>query len=45
VPGPCGWAQHAGAHISDVPAGHLSLISNPSAVTRVILAAAAAITS
>ena len=32
-------AQRAGAHITDVSAGHLSLISEPSVVTRVILAA------
>jgi pimeloyl-ACP methyl ester carboxylesterase len=32
-------ARRAGAHITDVNAGHLSLISNPSVVTRVILAA------
>jgi pimeloyl-ACP methyl ester carboxylesterase len=29
-------AKRAGAHITDVSAGHLSLISQPSAVTRVI---------
>ena len=32
-------AQRAGAHITTVNAGHLSLISKPSVVTRVILAA------
>ena len=32
-------AQRAGAHITDVNAGHLSLISKPSIVTRVILEA------
>ena len=32
-------AKRAGAHITDVNAGHLSLISKPSVVTRVILAA------
>jgi pimeloyl-ACP methyl ester carboxylesterase len=35
-------AQHAGARVTDVPAGHLSLISDPGAVTRVIIEAAAA---
>jgi pimeloyl-ACP methyl ester carboxylesterase len=35
-------AQRAGAHITDVNAGHLSMISKPSAVTRVILQAAQA---
>jgi pimeloyl-ACP methyl ester carboxylesterase len=35
-------AQRAHAHIIDVNAGHLSLISKPSVVTRVILAAAQA---
>jgi pimeloyl-ACP methyl ester carboxylesterase len=35
-------AQHAGARVTDVPAGHLSLISDPAAVTRVIIEAAAA---
>ena len=30
-------AKRAGAHITDVNAGHLSLISKPSVVTRVIL--------
>lgn len=35
-------AQHAGAHITDVPAGHLSLISDPAPVIRVIIAAASA---
>jgi pimeloyl-ACP methyl ester carboxylesterase len=32
-------AQRAGAHITVVNTGHLSLISKPSAVTRVILEA------
>jgi pimeloyl-ACP methyl ester carboxylesterase len=32
-------AQRAGARVTDVSAGHLSLVSDPSAVTRVILAA------
>ena len=32
-------AQRAGAHITDVNAGHLFLISKPSVVTRVILEA------
>ena len=32
-------ANRAGAHITEVNAGHLSLISKPSVVTRVILAA------
>ena len=32
-------AERAGAHITDVNAGHLSLISQPSVVTRVILEA------
>ncbi len=32
-------AQRAGAHVTDVNAGHLSLISAPSLVTRVILEA------
>jgi pimeloyl-ACP methyl ester carboxylesterase len=32
-------AHRAGAHITDVNAGHLSLISDPSVVTRVILEA------
>jgi len=32
-------AQRAGAHITDVNAGHLSLISKPQVVTRVILQA------
>ena len=32
-------ARRAGAHITDVNAGHLSLISDPSVVTRVILKA------
>ena len=36
-------ANRAGAHITDVNAGHLSLISKPSVVTRVILEAVQAI--
>lgn len=32
-------AQRAGAHITDVNAGHLSLISRANVVTRVILEA------
>ena len=32
-------AKRAGAHITEVNAGHLSLISEPSVVTRVILQA------
>ena len=32
-------AKRAGARITDVNAGHLSLISKPSVVTRVILEA------
>ena len=32
-------AKRAGAHITYVDAGHLSLISKPSVVTRVILQA------
>ena len=36
-------AHRAGAHITDVNAGHLSLISKPSVVTGVILEAAEAI--
>ena len=32
-------ARRAGARITDVNAGHLSLISDPSVVTRVILKA------
>ncbi len=35
-------SQRAHAHITKIDAGHLSLISNPDAVTRVILAAARA---
>ena len=35
-------ARRAGAHITDVNAGHLSLIAKPSVVTRVILQAAKA---
>ncbi len=35
-------AQRAGAHITEVSASHLSLISQPGTVTRVILAAARA---
>jgi pimeloyl-ACP methyl ester carboxylesterase len=36
-------SQRAHAHITEINAGHLSLISNPDAVTRVILAAARAV--
>jgi pimeloyl-ACP methyl ester carboxylesterase len=35
-------SQRAKAHITEINAGHLSLISNPGAVTRVIIAAARA---
>ena len=35
-------AANAGAHVTEVNAGHLSLISNPNAVTRVIIQAASA---
>ena len=35
-------AMHAGSRITDVPAGHLSLVSDPAAVIRVIIAAASA---
>jgi pimeloyl-ACP methyl ester carboxylesterase len=35
-------SQRAKAHITEINAGHLSLISNPGAVTRVIIAAAQA---
>jgi len=35
-------SQRAHAHITKIDAGHLSLISNPRAVTHVILAAARA---
>jgi pimeloyl-ACP methyl ester carboxylesterase len=35
-------SKRAGAHITEVDAGHLSLISDPGAVTRVIIAAATA---
>jgi hypothetical protein len=35
-------AQRAGAHITDVKAGHLSLISDPGVVTGVIEQAAQA---
>ncbi len=35
-------SQRANAHITEIKAGHLSLISNPDAVTRVIIAAAQA---
>ncbi len=35
-------AHRAGAHITDIKAGHLSLISQPGAVTGVIAAAAGA---
>ena len=33
-------AQRAGAHITEIKAPHLSMISDPGAVTRVILGAA-----
>jgi hypothetical protein len=32
-------ASHAGAHISTVDAGHLSLVTRPNAVTKLILTA------
>jgi hypothetical protein len=35
-------SQRADAHITELNAGHLSLISHPAAVTRVIIAAAQA---
>jgi hypothetical protein len=35
-------AERAGARITDVNAGHLSLISDPGAVTQVIIQAATA---
>ncbi len=35
-------ANRAHAHITEINAGHLSLISHPAAVTRVIIAAAQA---
>ena len=35
-------AQRAGAHISEINAGHLSLISHPGQVTRIIIQAARA---
>jgi hypothetical protein len=35
-------SKRAGAHITKVNAGHLSLISDPGAVTSVIIAAALA---
>jgi hypothetical protein len=35
-------SQRAKAHITEINAGHLSLISHPGAVTRVIIAAARA---
>ena len=35
-------ARHAGAHVTKVNAGHLSLISHPAAVTSVIIQAASA---
>jgi hypothetical protein len=35
-------SQRAKTHIIEIKAGHLSLISNPGAVTRVIIAAAQA---
>jgi pimeloyl-ACP methyl ester carboxylesterase len=37
-------SSHAGAHISTVKAGHLSLITRPDAVTKIILAAVDATT-
>jgi len=37
-------ASHAGAHISTVKAGHLSLVTRPEAVTKVILEAIEATT-
>jgi hypothetical protein len=39
---PAWLAQRAGARITDVNAGHLSLISRANTVTRVILKAASA---
>jgi hypothetical protein len=35
-------SKRAGAHITEVDAGHLSLISNPGAANRVIIEAARA---
>jgi hypothetical protein len=35
-------AQRAGAHITEISAPHLSMISDPGAVTRVVLDAARA---
>ena len=35
-------SQRAKAHITEINAGHLSLISHPGAVTRIIIAAARA---
>jgi hypothetical protein len=32
-------SSHAGAHIATVDAGHLSLITRPNAVTKIILTA------
>jgi hypothetical protein len=37
-----GHGAHAGAHVNEVNAGHLSLISEPGTVTRVIMKAASA---
>ena len=36
-------SKRASAHITEIDSGHLSLISHPGAVTRVIIAAAQAI--
>jgi hypothetical protein len=36
-------AQRAHAHVTEVPAGHLSLVTRPDVVTRVITAAAEAV--
>jgi pimeloyl-ACP methyl ester carboxylesterase len=36
-------AAHAGAQVTEISGGHLSLISNPNAVTAVIMQAAAAV--
>ena len=35
-------AHRAGAHITEINSGHLSLITHPGAVTRVIIQAASA---
>ena len=35
-------AHRAGAHITEINSGHLSLITHPGAVTRAIIAAASA---